>query len=200
MLPNVARLLRHRSKSQPNVAPQTRRFSSAHPEEADESVKLLLQRGSLGGQGQPVVPAGHGDSPCQEARAMVGALSPPRWRTRGFRGYQEPGLQKQSHRPHGRRRRRRKGSTCRKAGGRRVCDRPPPSPGCPPRTAPARRGARPASARCRCRRSRRSRSAARSHGSSGDEDPSSKPVGRPPPPTTPPAHLRAGGGGGGCVQ
>lgn len=126
---------------------------------------------------------------------MAGVLSPPRWRTRGFRGYQEPGLQKQSRRPHVRRRRRRKESTCRKAGGRRVCDRPPPSPGCPPRTAPARRGARPASARCHCRRSRRSRSAARSRGSSGDEDPSSKPVGRPPPPTTIPLIFKPVAGG-----
>lgn len=48
----------HRSKSHPEEAPQIRCFPSAHPEEADESVKLLLQRGSLGGQGQPVVPAG----------------------------------------------------------------------------------------------------------------------------------------------
>jgi len=53
----------NRSKSQPNVAPQTACFCLAHPEEADESVELLLQRGSFSGQGQPVVPAGHGVGP-----------------------------------------------------------------------------------------------------------------------------------------
>lgn len=53
-------LTQHRSKSHPEEAPRIRCFPSAHPEEADESVKLLFQRGSLGGQGQPVVPAGMG--------------------------------------------------------------------------------------------------------------------------------------------
>lgn len=104
---------------------------------------------------------------------MIGTLAPLWCRTRGFRGYQKPSLQNKSHQPRvrrrrRRRRRRRKGSTCRRAGGRWVYGRPPLSPGCPPHTAPAPCGAHPASAQCRYRRSRRSRSAAQSHGSSRD--------------------------------